>query len=1060
MKRPIITLFLYSCFYSLVLQAQSYDTTYYQDQFRQIRSILLDSSDASQAMALLEQLPPFEDTLTKENRLLQAKKKELICRCHYSKGQYKQAIQNCQKALSLQRDILGEVTTEVGELYSLLGRIYGSQGKTKEGLAANEKAYAIFTKLYGESHPKTSIYQRNLGGKYIMDAQPDELAQKGYQYLTEALEVQLQEWGENNINTAITLHYLGKYFNRQGQYYKALDYQKRALQIYAVLGKGRAPLAYYMYRVIGLLYQRLGDYKAAEDYLEIALEGNEARLGKDHAMLSLDYYALWVVCKNANRFDQAAEYLHKAIALISRKYGPEHIGLPHMYEGLGQLLIEKGDYQQGIDMNQKALAIWQSHYSEPTQNFTFSLHNIATAYQMQGAYTTAISYYEQALQIYRQTNGVKVPQVANVYIGMANAYASLQEMKKARDHFDLALATIDFRENGDHFAQVQSFTILMNALTSYGQFLKEWSVIEKSEALRNQSIQMYDLAFQALDQMHLEIQSPESQQFIQKEAIGRLFEPLIVLDVEQQLDPDREGSPEKSFKVAERSKALSLLMSANKSNAYQFDENLQVLVEKEEEIRAAIKEREQYLANEKAKAAQADAQTIASLNEQLNYYRKQFYANLATLERKYPDYYQLKHQVEVYGVSQARALLPPEPTALLEYFVGDDSIYAFVITHDLYQVVSMPVDPDLHNWISALREQMINFSPFGGRSGESAHLQADHLSEILHHIYQSIFAPIEAQLDLPEQLIIVPDGVLGYVPFEMLLRQMPNDPTLYAGYAYLIKDYQISYTYSATLLGQIKTKKKSRAKGAFLAFAPAFNQGEDASEDQPLLSSRGDLGPLLYNVPEAESLQQLMGGEAFIGDQATEEAFLQHASDYRIIHLATHAKADDLVGDYAYLAFEEIPDSIENELLYNRELYQLDLEADMVVLSACETGTGELQRGEGIISLARGFSYAGAKSIITTLWSVDDQKTKHLMEGFYAYIKAGLPKDAALRQAKLDFIDQYSHDAHPFYWAAFIPIGDMSSINFQTNSSIWKWGLGAFMLLIIALFYFRQTRLQ
>lgn len=1058
MKKLITALFLLYYSFSTLLQAQQYDTAYYQDQFRHIRSILIDSLDASHALELLQQLPSIEDTLTKDYRLLQAEKDKLICRCYFNQGQYDQAIQNCKKALFTQGEILGEFTDEVGLLYNLLGRIYGSKGMVKEGIEVDEKAYAIFAKLYGDRDPRTGIYKQSLGGKYIMDSQSDDMAQKGYQYLKEALEVQLEEWGENHISTALTLHYLGKYYNRLGQYYKALDFQKRALQIHLLLGKEQTPLTYYIYRVTGLLYQRIGDYEAAEDYLKIGLEGNKARLGKDHVMLSLDYYALSVVCKNANRLEQAAEYVNEAISLISKKHGSEYIGLPHMYELKGQIYIEHEDYQQGIDINGKALRIWKSFYSEPMENFTYSLNNMATGYYLLGEYQTAISYYEEAIQIYRQTNFLKIPQVANVYLGIAKAYAKLQEMEKAKVHFDLALATLDYQENGDHFVQVQSFSILLDVLTSYGHFLKEWSETEKYGDQLDQSVQMYDLAFQALNQMQIEIQSPESQQFIQGEAIGRLFEPLIALDYEKSLSQGRESSPEKSFQVAERSKALSLLRSFNKSNAYQFDEDVQALVEKEEEIRAAIKEREQNLAMEKAKADKADAKTLEELNKQLDDYKKQFYANLETLERKYPDYYQLKHQVEVYGVSQVRKLLPNTQTAVLEYFVGDENIYAFIISKEDYQVVQIPLNPNLSDWIAELREQMVHFSPNGDRSDEAARLQANRLSELLYHLYNSTFAPIEAQLDLPEQLIIVPDGVLGYVPFEMLLREIPKDPTLFANHAFLIKDYQISYTYSVTLLGQIKARKKIKPKGSFLAFAPEFNNENPPPGYNNLLTSRGDLRPLLYNVPEAKSLQQLMGGEVFIGEQATEEAFLKSAPGYRIIHLATHAKANDLVGDYAYLAFEEIPDSIENELLYNRELYQLKLQAEMVVLSACETGTGELQRGEGVISLARGFSYAGAKSIITTLWSVDDQKTKNLMEGFYGYIKAGQPKDAALRQAKLDFIDHYSHDAHPFYWAAFIPIGDMSPIIFNEQSSKWKWGLGAGLLLLVLLFYFRQTK--
>ena len=178
---------------------------------------------------------------------------------------------------------------------------------------------------------------------------------------------------------------------------------------------------------------------------------------------------------------------------------------------------------------------------------------------------------------------------------------------------------------------------------------------------------------------------------------------------------------------------------------------------------------------------------------------------------------------------------------------------------------------------------------------------------------------------------------------------------------------------------------------------------------------------------------------------------------YSVIHLSTHGKADDRVGDYSFLAFTEIPDSLENEYLYVRDLYNLRLNADMVVLSACETGIGELQRGEGILSLARGFTYAGAKSIINSLWSVNDQSTKFLMERFYTYLLEGLDKDAALRQAKLDYLAS-GENADPYFWAAFVPVGDMSPVELKDKNINWLWGLGGISLVAILLVWLRRGR--
>ena len=243
----------------------------------------------------------------------------------------------------------------------------------------------------------------------------------------------------------------------------------------------------------------------------------------------------------------------------------------------------------------------------------------------------------------------------------------------------------------------------------------------------------------------------------------------------------------------------------------------------------------------------------------------------------------------------------------------------------------------------------------------------------------------------------------------------------------------------------MKEKRPARTKGPFLAFAPSFGENQEIAENDKITDLRGNLSPLYHNIPEVEAIQKLLGGKVFGGSAATEAAFVANASDYKIIHLSTHGKANDKVGDYAFLAFAEIPDSLENEKLYNRDLYNLRLNADMVVLSACETGIGELQRGEGIISLARGFSYAGAKSLITSLWNVDDAKTKELMEGFYRYIKAGKAKDEALHLAKLDYLSRRrSVDAHPFYWAAFVAMGDMEPVEFG-----WGYKVYGFWFLVV-----------
>jgi len=180
------------------------------------------------------------------------------------------------------------------------------------------------------------------------------------------------------------------------------------------------------------------------------------------------------------------------------------------------------------------------------------------------------------------------------------------------------------------------------------------------------------------------------------------------------------------------------------------------------------------------------------------------------------------------------------------------------------------------------------------------------------------------------------------------------------------------------------------------------------------------------------------------------------APNYQIIHLATHGKVNIQYPDYSYLAFQEVKDSLENELLYIKDIYGLQLKADLVVLSACETANGTLAEGEGIVNLARGFTYAGASAVVSTLWKISDIATANLMEEFYRGLKNGQPKDIAMAKAKNHFLETTSSQfAHPFYWAAFVLIGDSAPISLPQSSQIisytnvlWS-GIGALIFLLL-----------
>jgi CHAT domain-containing protein len=191
------------------------------------------------------------------------------------------------------------------------------------------------------------------------------------------------------------------------------------------------------------------------------------------------------------------------------------------------------------------------------------------------------------------------------------------------------------------------------------------------------------------------------------------------------------------------------------------------------------------------------------------------------------------------------------------------------------------------------------------------------------------------------------------------------------------------------------------------------------------------MAPLPHSGEEVYAVAKTTGGSAQTGATATKSYFIREAPKYKVLHLATHAQANDRAGDFSFLVFAPQQDQSSGERMYVSEIYGLQLNAELITLSACETGLGQLYRGEGIVSIARAFASAGAHSIVQSQWVVSDAHTKDLMEMFYQNLKAGQPKDVALRKAKQEYLLKFpGESAHPYFWAGFILMGDNKPLSF------------------------------
>jgi CHAT domain-containing protein len=244
----------------------------------------------------------------------------------------------------------------------------------------------------------------------------------------------------------------------------------------------------------------------------------------------------------------------------------------------------------------------------------------------------------------------------------------------------------------------------------------------------------------------------------------------------------------------------------------------------------------------------------------------------------------------------------------------------------------------------------------------------------------------------------------------------------------VLRDHAVSYAYSATVLLQGLRRKRESPPDEFLGFAPGFAEVASATAPRPLRASRKEVTDVRALFATRAGL---FGGwlsgrsRVYLGREATEKQLMSAGLErYRYVHLATHGVADEEHPGLSRLLLEPESGSRDESVLSLGEVYNLHLNADLVVLSACDTGRGRIARGEGIIGLTRGFLYAGAKSLLVSLWPVSDEAAASLVVDFYKELLDGRPKARALREAKLRLMARNPEYAKPFYWSSLVLVGD------------------------------------
>ncbi|MDX2444461.1 MAG: CHAT domain-containing protein, partial [Bacteroidales bacterium] len=420
---------------------------------------------------------------------------------------------------------------------------------------------------------------------------------------------------------------------------------------------------------------------------------------------------------------------------------------------------------------------------------------------------------------------------------------------------------------------------------------------------------------------------------------------------------------------------------------------------------------------------------------------------IRVFEKGFTKYYALKYETRIVGSEEVGKSLKRNEV-LIEYSISDTSLISFLITRDKFMVRRECIDSTFWLSVNSLQTSLMN-------SDFSNNIEQEYvrLLNSSNKLYKHLIGPFEDYIK-KKQLIVVPDGALAYLPFEILLSNNPGIKKVeFHTLPYLLKSNPINYSYSATLL--LNEKAAGRfSKTKLLAFAPKYlNASLLGNKSEGFLRSEfGGLNPLPFSRQEVETIMELSRGTILIDEEATETQFKEMAPHFDILHLAMHTLIDNVEPMYSKLAFTYSEmDTLNDGFLNINELYNLQLNAKLAVLSSCNSGSGKLQKGEGIMSIARGFMYAGCPSVVMTLWEVEDKSGSEIMEKFYRYLKKGHSKNRALRNAKLEFLEEANLlKSHPYFWSAYITLGDNSPV----YAALWPGKIVPVFFILLLTFLF------
>ncbi len=887
-------------------------------------------------------------------------------------GSFKEALGSAQKAKDIYEKLSGSESFSYALACENVAKVYTAMGD----LQSSMQEYSEALNIYSKTPPEDTQVLIDLMLSIAKVTNDIGMVDQSKTLQEQTLNLIKSQSGDQDFNL-VTLYMdmaVTSFYN--AAYDQSLEYNFKALDILNKKSNADPFFIAQIYNNIGVAYDELFEIELALQYKQQALELNKKLYGEVHPDVAMAISNIGLTYELTEEYDKALEYLLNALDMRIKTLGDKHDDVGTTCLNIGLMYLKKSDLDKAITYLDKANVIYNKY--EKYKDKTMILNRLGFAWLAKSDIDKASQYYQAAI-------------VSNV-LNFQNT--NFDTMPEAPEHLNYAELITSYVGKVDVYMKRGDQVSLIKAL----KVLDAADIILKQKAvLLNNPKDRLELA---------------QVTYFFAESGMKLINKLV------QLTKDASYL-DKAFYFSERIKANELFAEIQVSKATAIARVPARVIKRQKEIGTLVRGVEQQLAQAYTTKNQ---ELITKLKSQLFELSKENDAIETELSKKSSVYSSATSQRSLPTWKQVSSTLPPN-TALVAYTITDSAKYILIGTQSRLLLKSIDSKTDIEKLVRSYRNQM--------------KFQMPTLSATAKKLADVIWKPVEeafTQLGEIKNVIIIPDGALSLLPFE----------ALESNGKFLLESYNIRYNLSGAMLMQSVNSVPVK-KPSLIALAPVFedeatnfvnkscepfvNAVQKTDSTSRSFSLDGEyIMPLPATEVEVKEIHKSVSGgdlfsKYFIKKDANEELVKKgELSKYDYIHFATHGLMNSQYPELSGLLLAQNKTSAEDGILYTGEIYGLDLKAELVTLSACETALGKRVEGEGVRGLTTAFLFAGAHTVVVSLWKVADESTSQLMINFYNHLLSGKDKSLALREAKLALLRDANY-SNPFYWAPFVQIG-------------------------------------